>query len=109
MNETETVRMGVVPTFDTRQESYETVDKKKRYRQILKILEDMNKPMTAKEIAVEMYRRGYSYTDERNVAAPRITELLKKGFLEVSKTKVRCEYSGKKVSQFEIRRSEENV
>ena len=60
--------------------------------------------MTAKEIAVEMYKICYAYKDERNVAAPRITELLKKGILDCSKTKVRCMYSGKMVSQFIIRR-----
>ena len=104
----EEVRPGVVPTFETRRESYETVDKQKRYRQIIEIMQDMDKPMTAKEIAVEMKKRGYSSTDERNVSAPRITELLEKGILDCSKTKVRCEYSGKMVSQFVLRR-EENV
>lgn len=104
----EEVRPGVLPTFETRRESYETVDKQKRYRQIIKIMQDLDKPMTAKEIAVEMKKRGYSSTDERNVSAPRITELLEKGILDCSKTKVRCEYSGKMVSQFVLRR-EENV
>ena len=102
------VRPGVIPTFETRQESYETVDKQKRYRQIIEIMKDFDKPLTAKEIAVEMYKRGYSYTDERNVSAPRITELLEKGILDCSKTKVRCKYSGKMVSQFVLRR-EKNV
>lgn len=104
----EEVRLGVIPTFETRRESYETVDRQKRYRQILEIMTEMDKPMTAKEIAVEMKKRGYSSTDERNVSAPRITELLEKGILDCSKTKVRCEYSGKMVSQFVLRR-EENV
>ena len=104
----EEVRLGVIPTFETRRESYETVDRQKRYRQILEIMTEMDKPMTAKEIAVEMKKRGYSSTDERNVSAPRITELLEKGILDCSKTKVRCSYSGKMVSQFVLRR-EENV
>lgn len=102
------VRPGVVPTYETRRASYETVDKQKRYRQILEIVHEMDKPMTAKEIAVEMKKRGYSSTDERNVSAPRITEFLEKGILDCSKTKVRCKYSGKMVSQFVLRR-EENV
>lgn len=104
----EEVKPGVVPTFETRRASYESVDKAKRYRQIIKIMQDLDKPMTAKEIAVEMKKRGYSSTDERNVSAPRITELLEKGILDCSKTKVRCSYSGKMVSQFVLRR-EENV
>lgn len=104
----ESVRPGVIPTHETRRESYETVDKQKRYRQILEIMKELDKPLTAKEIAVEMYKRGYAYTDERNIAAPRLTELLKKGVIDCSKTKVRCQYSGKMVSQFILRR-EENV
>ena len=102
----EEVRPGVVPTYETRRESYESVDKAKRYRQIIEIMQDMDKPMTAKEIAVEMKKRGYSSTDERNVSAPRITELLEKGILDWSNTKVRCKYSGKMVSQFVLRRKE---
>lgn len=102
------VRPGVVPTFETRRASYETVDKAKRYQQIIEIMQDLDKPMTAKEIAVEMKKRGYSSTDERNVSAPRITELLEKGILDCSRVKVRCKYSGKMVSQFVLRR-EENV
>lgn len=104
----EEVRPGVIPTFETRRASYETVDKAKRYQQILEIMRDMDKPMTAKEIAIEMKKRGYAYTDERNVSAPRITELLEKGILDCSRVKVRCKYSGKMVSQFVLRR-EENV
>ena len=43
---------GENPTIETRHESHEKVDKKKRYRQIIEILD--GKEMTAKEIAVEM-------------------------------------------------------
>lgn len=101
----EEVKPGVVPTFETRRASYESVDKAKRYQQIIEIMQDMDKPLTAKEIAVEMKKRGYAYTDERNVSAPRITKLLEKGILDCSKTKVRCKYSGKMVSQFVLRRN----
>ena len=104
----EDVRPGVITTFETRRESLESVDKNKRYQQILEIMGKLDKPLTAKEIAVEMYKRGYAYTDERNISAPRLTELLKKGVIDCSKTKVRCSYSGKMVSQFVLRR-EENV
>ena len=102
------VRPGVMPTYETRRASYETVDKAKRYQQILEIMNEMDKPLTAKEIAVELYKRGYSYSDERNVSSPRITEMLKMGVVDCSKTKVKCQYSGKMVSQFVLRR-EENV
>ena len=58
--------------------------------------------MTAKEIAVEMKSRGYSYTDERNVSAPRITEMLQKGLLDcVGKKK--CQYTNTEVGVFVVR------
>ena len=34
----EDVRPGVIPTFETRRESLESVDKNKRYQQILDIM-----------------------------------------------------------------------
>lgn len=76
------------------------VDKNKRYRQILEILE--NNEMTAKEISVEMYKRGYTNTDERNTSAPRLTELLRNGLVEVINKK-KCRWTGKTVSVFKRR------
>lgn len=93
-------------TLETRKESYDEVEKtskQKRYTQILEIMNIYNEPMTAKEIAVKMYEYGCSYTDERNITAPRINELLKVGKLDVV-GKIKCQYSGKKVSCFVIRK-----
>lgn len=56
------------------------VDKQIRYRQIREILH--GKTMTAKEVAVEMMRRGFTPTDERNFASPRIHELEEFGEIE---------------------------
>jgi hypothetical protein len=92
-------RMGENPMLETRTEANESVDKQKRYMQIIEILNDADKPMSAKEIAVEMNKRGYTPTSERNFASPRITELLRTGAIDcVGKKK--CEYSGKSVSVF---------
>ena len=71
---------GEIPTFDTRSEAHEKVDKTKRYKQIIEILQ--GKQLTAKQIAVEMCKRGYIPTTERNYAAPRLTELSQKGVVE---------------------------
>ena len=91
---------GEIPTIDTRHDSHETVDKKKRYTQILEILR--GREMTAKEIAVEMWRRGYVPTSERNHVSPRLTELGEKGIVEpIGKTK--CIYTGKTVSVWAMR------
>ena len=86
---------GEIPTLDTRSETNETVDKKKRYKQIIEILYG-GKEMTAKEIAVEMCNRGYIPTSERNFTAPRLTELSKCGVVEPV-GKQRCAYTGKTV------------
>lgn len=82
-------------TNDTRQEALESVDKEKRYKQILECLD--GNEMTAKELSVEMCRRGYIPTSERNFTAPRLTELTKKGVVApIGKKK--CEYTGKTVA-----------
>ena len=88
-------------TYETRSEANDTVDKKKRYRQILEILQG-GKEMTAKEIAVEMCQRGYVPTPERNFAAPRLTELSIKGLVEPC-GKQKCTYKGKTVALYKMR------
>jgi hypothetical protein len=94
-------RIGEITTLDTRSEANETVDKKKRYKQIIEILYG-GKEMTAKEIAVEMCNRGYIPTNERNFTAPRLTELSYKGIVEpIGKQK--CTYTGKKVAVYKLR------
>lgn len=95
-------RLGEIPTLETRSESYESVDKNKRYKQILEIMIDNKEPMTAKEISVEMYKRGFTPTSERNFSSPRITELLRNGTLDVIGKK-RCKFTGKTVSVYAVR------
>jgi hypothetical protein len=95
-------KVGEIPTLDNRRESYETVDKKKRYKQILEIMIDNKEPMTAKEISVEMYKRGFTPTSERNFSSPRITELLRNGTLDVIGKK-KCKFTGKTVSVYAVR------
>lgn len=105
--EYEARRVGQNPLIETKVESELTVDKLKRYKQIIEILvENDNKPMTAKEIAVEMKNRHYTPTDERNFAAPRITELLKKGVMDCL-GKRKCEYTNKTVGVFNLRQNYE--
>ena len=88
---------GEITSFDTRRESYDTIDKKKRYSQIREILN--NNDLTAKEIAVEMYKKGFVPTPEWNYAAPRLTEMSINGeVLIIGKKK--CTYTGKKVSVY---------
>ena len=88
---------GELTSFDTRKESYDTMDKKKRYMQIREIL--YNNELTAKEVAVEMYKKGFVPTPERNYSAPRLTEMCIGGEVEIIGKK-KCSYSGKKVSVY---------
>ena len=94
-------RFGEITSFETRRESYEKVDKQKRYSQIIQILEEYG-TLTAKQVAVLMYKRGYIPTAERNYASPRLTELCLSGEVEVV-GKERCEFTGKKVSVYQLR------
>lgn len=100
-------RVGTNPTLETRSEANESVDKKKRYMQIKEILND-GKEMTAKEIAVEMFDKGYIPTSERNFTAPRLTELSQNGIVEpIGKKK--CTYTGKTVAVYKLIEGQMNL
>ena len=88
---------------ETRRESYEAAkaDTAARRRAILGILAD-NGGMTAREIAVELHRRGITPTDERNYAAPRLTELYKAGKITTAGKK-QCPQTGRNIAVWEIR------
>ena len=93
----EYARAGQVVTLDTRADAEASVDKNKRYKQILEILGD--KEMTAKEIAVEMYNKGYTPSTERNFSQPRLNELMNKRIVEpIGKKK--CKYTGRTVAVY---------
>lgn len=93
-------RFGQNPTLETRADAEASVDKQMRYRQIIECL--TGKQMTAKEIAVEMFRRHYIPTSERNFTSPRLTELMDKGIVEPIGKK-RCYWTGKTVTVWAMR------
>lgn len=88
-------------TWLTRRKSFEEIkpNRKVRYEQILESLCFGNK--TAKEIAVELYKKKLTNTDERNTTAPRLTELEKMGYVEATAKKT-CRYTGKTVTVYKI-------
>lgn len=92
---------GEITTFETRKESYDQVDKQKRYSQIKEILAEWGE-LTAKQVAVIMFKKGYIPTSERNYSSPRLTELCISGEVEVI-GKTKCEFTGKTVSVFKLR------
>lgn len=91
--------VGTNPLIETRREAHEKVNKQKRYIQIQNILSDFKEGLTAKEISVEMQKRGYANTSERNLSAPRLNELLKTGIVECIGKK-KCSYTNKSVGVF---------
>ena len=94
-------RPGEDISLETRHDANEEVDKNLRYKQIREILTE-KKALTAKEIAVEMRRRNFTGSNERNNAAPRLTELCKRGDVEIIGKK-KCQYTGKNVSVYALR------
>lgn len=85
---------------ETRRESYEKVDKVTRYKQIVEIIANLGS-CSAKEVAVEMCNLGYTPTEERNFSAPRLTELVKLGVVDMVGKKV-CSYTKKSVTVYEL-------
>lgn len=85
-------------TCETRQMSFEDIKEKKqaRYNQILDRLDE---PKTAKEIAVELFELGLIPSTERNYTAPRLTELEKMGYVKAIDKK-KCNYTGKQVAVY---------
>lgn len=85
-------------TTATRHKAFVEIKSKKqiRYKQIL---ERLDKPKTAKELAVELYIDRLIPSTERNYTAPRLTELDHMGLVHVVDKK-RCQYTGKKVAVY---------
>ena len=90
--------MGI--TAYTQGEANATVDRQKRYKQIIEVLQ--GKELTAKEIAVEMCKKGFIPTSERNFSAPRLTELEGIGKVAVI-GKRKCQYTNKTVAVYAVR------
>lgn len=86
-------------TLETRQLSFEDI-KDKRQRRYNQILDRLDKPKTAKEIAVELFELDLIPSTERNYTSPRLTELEKMGIVKAIGKK-KCEYTGKTVAVYE--------
>ena len=86
-------------TYQTRQMSFNDIQDKTKIRYI-QILNRLDKPKTAKELAVELFELGFIPSTERNYTAPRLTELERMGFVKATEKK-KCEYTGKTVAIYE--------
>ena len=87
-------------TQTTRQMSFDDIQDKTKIRYI-QILNRLDKPKTAKELAVELFDLGFIPSTERNYTAPRLSELADMGMVKAIDKK-KCEYTGKKVAIYEI-------
>jgi hypothetical protein len=95
-------KYGENPMVENRAESHGMVDKAKRYGQILSILKESGKPLTATQIALKMFSKGYVITTDRNHASPRLTELMQVGKVEPA-GKEKCIFSRRMVTAFRLR------
>ena len=96
-------RYGQMPTLETRGEAHDTVDKRKRYSQIIEcLLEVGSMGLTAKECAVMMMKKGYVPSSERNYTAPRLTEMSQEGMVEPIGKRI-CRWTGKRVAVYGLR------
>lgn len=88
---------GELTTLETRAAAEEKLNKFLRYKQILEILGEWPDGLTAREIARVMYLKFYIPSEERNFAAPRLTELGRIGMVEpIGKKK--CQWTGRTVT-----------
>lgn len=96
---------GESPTLECRHDSYEVTDKQKRRKDILFVLENSSKPLTAMEIAEDLFVLGKVDRVDRNYVSPRMTEMCKDGTVEPVGKK-RCKVTGRMVTCFQIRSEE---
>jgi len=59
------------------------------------------KSMTAREVAVELFKKGYTSSTDRNNAAPRLTELVDRCEVEIAGKKY-DEQTGRNVATYKI-------
>ena len=70
-------------TEETRRESYDQLDNGTLYKNIIEILE-RTPDLTARQVSYAMYQKKIIPFPVRQAAAPRLTELVDKGILEVT-------------------------
>ena len=93
---------GENTTAECRHDSHEVTDKQKRYRQILVTLKCSVEPMTAYEIAENLYINGIVDRIDRNYVSPRMTEMCQIGITEPVGKKY-CSVTGRFVTAYQIR------
>lgn len=85
-------------TTENRRESYKAIlpTLTERQKTVLLVLKECG-DLTAQETATELLRREITPTDDRNFAAPRLTELKEKGLVSAVGKKT-CDKTGRRVT-----------
>ncbi len=104
-------RTGERITITTRAISNSMVDRKSGYEKIVEVFEESNRPLTVKEIAIILFKKGLIPTDGRHEIAPRITEMDQnhKKWIRATGIKEKDEYSGRPVAYYELAMSPEEI
>lgn len=68
---------------DTRFESMKRINKNKMYSLIISALKSCDDGLTARECALQLYNEGKILDHNRQMTAPRLTELMDKGVVEL--------------------------
>lgn len=93
---------GEIVTLAARRESYDKLDSNGWYKKIISVLKDKNEPLTAREIATELFNRGLSNNCERQTVAPRLSELKLVGGVSPTDERKYDPISGVNVSAYVI-------
>lgn len=93
-------RYGTNPMRENQLEANASINRQKRYEQILEVLE--GKEMTFRDIAYAMYEKGYTPSPETTFSQPRVTELVRQGKIEPL-GKIKSDYTHKMVTVFGVR------
>lgn len=93
---------GENTTLECRRESFDITEKQKRKREILFVMNTLNKPLTALEIASELYTLDFVDRIDRNYVSPRMTEMCIDGTVEPAGKK-KCRITGRTVTAFRVR------
>lgn len=96
---------GTNPVIENQIISNQSVSRNKRYAQIKEVLK--GKELTFREIAEEMYQKGYTPSSETTYSQPRVTELVQKGYIEPIGT-TKSPITGKTVTVFALRKVSDN-
>lgn len=92
-------------TKQTRRESNQEVRRDKKNRMILEQLS--YGPATARELAVMLHKHGLTLTADRNETAPRLTEMMQRGVVEVCGKK-KDSLTGRKAAVYQIAEEDED-